>query len=549
MSINISKSALFLSSCFLFSSAQSTEITIVSEDAAGVGVNDPTEVTPVTGNTGTTKGEQALNVFQAAADYWETRLHSDIQIKVAMKFGLLFCDANSAVLGSAGADTYLKGFGAAPLPNTWYPLALARSLAGESLVSNAQDINASFNSGIGQAGCLASKSWSYEISDSASPAGTSSLYRTALHEIGHGLGFATLVNENGRRGGYTISGVFYPFDDNYMTFLKDATTNKDWTDMTDLERQASTISGDDAPTGLYAPNNNLIWTGAKAIAEAAPLLTVGMNGSNPSMYAPNPREGGSSVSHWNTSLSPDELMEPMLTSTSKKQLTTQAFYDMHWVDVCSITKTLEANKWEQISLPCVAPSTTNTVSAILGDDMTGTYGTDWVIYSYNPSTNAYNDLGLTGVMESGKGYWIIHVSQAAVLDMPHNSVGHSSSKSTQCTSGNDCFEIDLATQSGANQWQMVGVPYRDSIQVADLRLKKDTGASTGNDTDGCIFSESEQNTLADNKLWSYNETIYVDLLSNGTIDPWTGAWLATLAGSHGSNPKLFIPKKSGSTTL
>ena len=534
MSTNTSKSILLLSSFFFFSSAQSTEITIVNKDTGTLGLNDTTTVTPVLGNTGTTKGQQAMNVFQAAADYWETRLHSPVQIKVGMKFGLLFCVQGGAVLGSAGANSNTANFTNSPVADTWYPIALARSLAGSNILpAVAEDIGASFNSGIGQPGCLQGKSWSYQISDQASPSGTASLYRTALHEIGHGLGFATLVQATGLRGGYTANGTIHRLNDNYMTFLKDAELNLDWVDMTPQQRIDSGIN-----TG------KLIWTGAKAVEEATPLLTAGKNGSNPRMYAPDPREPGSSVSHWDTELSPNELMEHTLTSTSKKQLTTQAFYDMHWVDVCSITKTLVANQWTQISLPCVAPSTANTVSDVLADDMTGVYGTDWVVYDYNPNTNTYADLGLAGVMESGKGYWIIHISQAAELDMPHNSVGNSSLKSTQCASGNDCFEIVLATQAGVNQWQMVGVPYRDSIQVADLRLKKETGASTCNDTDGCTFAESSTHLLADNHLWHYNGTAYADLLSGTTIDPWTGAWLATLSGADGSSPKLLIPKSS-----
>lgn len=536
MSTNLSQSILLLGGFLLFSSAQATQITIVNKDAAGVGLNDSTVVVALPSNPGTTMGDQAMNVFQAAADYWETRINSSVELKVNMNFAQLACTQNGAVLGSAGASGYTGNFLNRPVVNTFFSRALARSyigIGGAYPAGKDSDINARFNGGIGQPGCLQALNWSYQISDQISPNGTSSLYRVAIHEIGHGLGFATLVDVAGRNNNPPTGQKANGFNDIYMTFLKDATTNKNWADMSDAERLTSSVN-----------TNNLIWVGGKAVAEATPLLTAGKNGVNPSMYAPNPVEKGSSVSHWNTTHVPDSLMEPSETPTMNDQLTAQALYDMHWVDPCRITKTLVANEWTQISLPCVAPSTANTVSDILADDMTtGTYGIDWVVYGYNPSTNAYSDLGLTGVMESGKGYWVIHTSQAAVLDMPHNSVGNSSSKSTQCASGNDCFEIDLATQSGTNQWQMIGVPYRDSIQVADLRLKKDTGTSTCNDSDGCTFTESAQNTLADNTLWSYNGVAYVDLLLSTEINPWTGAWLSTLSGANGSSPKLFLPKK------
>ena len=42
-------------------------IVIVNTDPAGTGLNDPTPVAPVGGNTGTTLGQQRLIVFQQAA--------------------------------------------------------------------------------------------------------------------------------------------------------------------------------------------------------------------------------------------------------------------------------------------------------------------------------------------------------------------------------------------------------------------------------------------------------------------------------------------------
>jgi hypothetical protein len=45
-------------------------ITIVNNDAAGEGFNDPTPVAPVGGNNGTTRGAQRLIVVQRAADIW-----------------------------------------------------------------------------------------------------------------------------------------------------------------------------------------------------------------------------------------------------------------------------------------------------------------------------------------------------------------------------------------------------------------------------------------------------------------------------------------------
>ncbi len=48
------------------------------------------------------------------------------------------------------------------------------------------------------------------------------------------------------------------------------------------------------------------------------------------MFAPRSFQQGSSVSHWDTSLSPDELMEPSATPTSDDRSTVQLLKDIGW---------------------------------------------------------------------------------------------------------------------------------------------------------------------------------------------------------------------------
>src|SRR6185295_11081564 len=50
------------------------------------------------------------------------------------------------------------------------------------------------------------------------------------------------------------------------------------------------------------------------------------------LYAPNPIEGGSSISHWDTSAEPSLLMEPFITDglSSTVDLTRYAFEDIGW---------------------------------------------------------------------------------------------------------------------------------------------------------------------------------------------------------------------------
>ena len=64
--------ALLASSLALFFpvAASAATITIINLDSAGVGLNDTTPATPVGGNTGTTKGAQALQTWVERCTGW-----------------------------------------------------------------------------------------------------------------------------------------------------------------------------------------------------------------------------------------------------------------------------------------------------------------------------------------------------------------------------------------------------------------------------------------------------------------------------------------------
>jgi hypothetical protein len=65
-------------------------------------------------------------------------------------------------------------------------------------------------------------------------------------------------------------------------------------------------------------------------------IRAGTSGGFPRLYAPNPLEQGSSVSHWDTSLNPNQLMEPFLSSdlthqrTPPQDLTFSVLRDIGW---------------------------------------------------------------------------------------------------------------------------------------------------------------------------------------------------------------------------
>ena len=265
--------------------AFAANIVIVNADGAGEGFNDPTIATPIGGNTGTTLGAQRLEVFRNAAQSWGAYLESEVVIEVEAQFDPLSCNSSSAVLGSAGATTVHRNFINAPLSDTWYPQALANALAGSDLHPTVPDLGATFNSSIDNNNtCLLGTSWYLGLD--GDNGGDIDLAEVGIHEIGHGLGFASYVDElTGKR--------FFSMIDIYSANLEDHSESLTWDLMTDAQRHTSAIDTGD----LHFIGGNV-----DAAVGHAP------------MYAPNSVEQGSSVSHWSTSFTPNQLMEPFITN-------------------------------------------------------------------------------------------------------------------------------------------------------------------------------------------------------------------------------------------
>lgn len=274
--------------------ASAATIEIINQNGAGVGFNDTTPAAPVGGNTGTTLGQQRIIAFQHAANIWGNLLQSAVPIRVGAQFTPLACTANSGTLGSAGPAGVTRDFVNAPYSGTWYPIALASAIAGTDLNPGVPHINANFSSTIGTPGCLEGSGWYFGL-DASPPSGKIDFVSVLIHELAHGLGFLTLVDRNtgAKAGG---------FDDTYMRHLEHhGAFPASYPSMTDAQRLAASVS-----TG------NLHWTGPNVRA-AVGLLTNGQVGDHVKMFAPNPVQMGSSVSHFDTSLVPNQIMEPSYT--------------------------------------------------------------------------------------------------------------------------------------------------------------------------------------------------------------------------------------------
>jgi hypothetical protein len=371
---------LLLISPFLvcLETGQTATMTVINLDAPGEGFNDPSPADPAStagGNSGATLGEQRLIAFQRAANIWGSILSSPVEIRIDANFDPLSCTNVSAVLGEASPNSVLRDFAGAPLPNTWFTQALANKFAGTNLFPGVSDIRAVFNSAIGTT-CPFPRPWYYGL-DANPPAGQLDLVSVVLHELGHGLGFISLV-------GLATGQKFMGLDDVFSDNLEDHSTGKLYPQMTDLERVSASQN-----TG------NLHWVGANVVA-ASGRLTGGVDPpGHVRMYAPNPQQSGSSVSHFDTAITPDELMEPFYTGPNHDiGLTSELFRDLGWeiIPPTVVSAILPTSRSVQVSTAATAFATIINLgpSTAFGCGITPITNTP-AGFSYqatNPATNA-----------------------------------------------------------------------------------------------------------------------------------------------------------------
>ena len=244
--------ALVLTAIFATQASAATFVIQIDDDP-NEGFNDPSpprNADQIGNNPGTTLGDMRLNVFQAAADVWGEILNSNITITVGGSFEEKFCSANSATLGSAGANGSVANLPGLD-PDIAYPIALGESLNDSNINGTLVEINASFNSLVdSDPACLDGGGFYYGLDDNAPP-GTTPLFPVVLHELAHGLGFASMINSS--------NGSFNSpkgFPDTFSSRLLDLDNGKSWDEMNNAERLASALN-----------EPELVWEGAQVTAD------------------------------------------------------------------------------------------------------------------------------------------------------------------------------------------------------------------------------------------------------------------------------------------
>jgi hypothetical protein len=269
-------------------------------------------------------------------------LTSNIPIKIDAAVDPLTCTVSSATLAQAGPTLYYRN-SAGPQPNVFYPSALADSLSGVDLNETSQstagtaDIVVFINLSLHNNGSCFGGSRFYYGLDHAAPLNQPDLLQVLMHEIAHGLGFTSLVNLT------TGSGIVG--SDNverlgsYDQFIYDESVALPWTSMTAQQRLQSAVR-----------NGFLAWTGANANKWRTRYSSGSTAAGRMLLYAPATISSGSSVSHWDTTLTPNSLMEPFRqpTTSSFTDLTTCALKDIGWtvarcIDAANATPVAQPN--------------------------------------------------------------------------------------------------------------------------------------------------------------------------------------------------------------
>jgi YVTN family beta-propeller protein len=257
-------------------------------DGPGEGFNDPI------------LGPQRRAALEFAAAQWERTLEGSVTVVVNAAMDPHGGAGTTALLGSTLAITVHVNFPGAPQTDVYYGAALANQLSARDLNGpEVAEIDTSFNSDVDDPAVLGSVNWYYGTD--GEPGSDIDFVTVALHEIGHGLNFFTLIDPT---NGTWLNG----FPDVYGTYLLRPAVGR-FPNLRNADRLAAITS------------RMVFWTGPALVATA---------GSGVPVYAPDPFNPGSSLTHWDTSLA-GELMAPFYTTPNHDPgLLLPALIDMGW---------------------------------------------------------------------------------------------------------------------------------------------------------------------------------------------------------------------------
>jgi len=253
---------------------------------------------------------------------------------------------------------------------------------------------------------------------------------------------------------------------------------------------------------------------------------------------------------WNRALTADEIHTIFENEKNGKN------YDSSPRAKVTCNTSIKEHSWELIGIPADLRTESDTsINKVFGDDFTGTYGTDWRIYTreYSDNNNSswYTYLDdVSTPLEFGKAYWLGSKKSESwdVNDM--KAVDYNSTNSA-CTAGT-CVEIDLKSVSldentedingtGPYRYYMSGFTGKVPVDWADCRIIIDGTAFTP--------SDAETEDYISKTIWQYNSSgddyTTCDDTTPGSclLQPYKGFWIELHGPTKGKTVKLLIPKE------
>ena len=277
----------------LAGTAQAANFEFNYTDPAGQGIFDPV------------LGADRRAALEYAGAIWGSLIRSAYAgetIHVNAQFQAM--PLTSTTLASASPDLFYGNFAAnyprVVIDDNHYPKALASHLHEADIEPGRNDITINFNSNVGTpGGALANFSFYYGTDALPPTANGQDFVSTAVHELGHGLGFFASFRSDGSYGVFG-DGTYDPGDD--VSGFKTIYDHFVWYVSQDGFFNGYLTNGDQSRIASALVSNRLSWSGNSG--------TAANGGTQPKLFAPNPFSAGSSISHVDQATLPNDLMTP-----------------------------------------------------------------------------------------------------------------------------------------------------------------------------------------------------------------------------------------------
>ncbi len=503
--------------------ARAVTVLVTYGDGVNEGFNDPT------------LGAARRNALEAAASQWGQTLNGNVPVRINAFFDPQGGSSNSATLAFAGPESFFEDWTGTPQPNTFYAVPLANQLADTDLDPGFVDITATFNSDVDNSTVLGSIGFYYGTDLQAGS--DIDFYTIALHELCHGLGFLDTVNTDGSYA-LTNPSIYDLHLANGSAAGATLISNQ-----TPAQRAAALISASlfFSGTNTRAANSN----------------------ANAKIYAPNPYESGSSVSHLDeTTFSPppdgtapnanDELMTPFSSANTHNPgaVVTGIMKDLGWsfqntalptiaISDVSVTEGNSATTSATLTLTLSAASssnvtvnyTTTDASAVAGSDYTTKSGTvtftagqtsRTVVISVTGDTNIESDETFFVDLSSSAGANLADNRGVVTIindDSPTISINDVSVTEGNSGTTNATLTLTLSAASVSNVTVNYATASASAVAGSDFTAKIGTVTFTAGQTSRTVVISIIGDTNPE-----ANETFFVDLSAP------TGATLADNRG-------------------